>query len=131
MHHFFHVITGYLRGDEKEYPEINQNSIANINGTLAFLMGIANLDKFSSSLIKEGKLKYTPVAIISQVTRHNQKVITTTLEYAYQVATRNLVRETKLNIYDLIYPLFIVEDENIKNKIVSLPDVYHFLLDMI
>jgi len=46
-------------------------------------------------------------------------------------ATRNLVRETKLNIEDLIYPLFIVEGENIKNEIVSLPDVYHFSLDML
>ena len=32
-------------------------------------------------------------------------------------ATRNLVRETKLNIEDLIYPLFIVEGENIKREI--------------
>ncbi len=44
-------------------------------------------------------------------------------------ATRNLVRETKLNIEDLIYPLFIVEGENIKREISSLPDVYHFSLD--
>lgn len=45
-------------------------------------------------------------------------------------ATRNLVRETKLNIVHLIYPLFIVEGENIKREISSLPDVYH-LLDML
>lgn len=44
-------------------------------------------------------------------------------------ATRNLVRETKLNIEDLIYPLFIVEGKNIKKEISSLPDVYHFSLD--
>ncbi|MEG1311096.1 MAG: porphobilinogen synthase [Romboutsia sp.] len=42
---------------------------------------------------------------------------------------RNLVRETKLNIEDLIYPLFIVEGENIKSEISSLPEVYHFSLD--
>lgn len=46
-------------------------------------------------------------------------------------ATRELVRETKINIEDLIYPLFIVEGENIKNEISSLPDVYHFSLDML
>lgn len=44
-------------------------------------------------------------------------------------ATRSLVRETKLNVEDLIYPLFIVEGENIKREISSLPDVYHFSLD--
>ncbi|WP_330637444.1 hypothetical protein [Paraclostridium sordellii] len=30
---------------------------------------------------------------------------------------------------DLIYPLFVVEGENIKEEIPSLPDVYHFSLD--
>ncbi|MBO3446092.1 porphobilinogen synthase [Clostridium sp. CCUG 7971] len=42
---------------------------------------------------------------------------------------RNLVRETKLNVEDLIYPLFIVEGKNIKSEISSLPDVYHFSVD--
>lgn len=42
---------------------------------------------------------------------------------------RNLVRETKINLDDLIYPLFIVEGENIKEEIPSLPDVYHFSID--
>ncbi|WP_296645531.1 porphobilinogen synthase [Romboutsia sp. 13368] len=46
-------------------------------------------------------------------------------------AIRNLVRETKLNVEDLIYPLFIVEGENIKSEISSLPDVYHFSVDML
>ena len=46
-------------------------------------------------------------------------------------ATRNLVREPKHNIEDLIYPLFIVEGENIKSEISSLPDLYHFSVDML
>lgn len=46
-------------------------------------------------------------------------------------ATRNLVRETKLNVEDFIYPLFVVEGKNIKREISSLPDVYHFSLDML
>ena len=46
-------------------------------------------------------------------------------------AIRNLVRETKLNVEDLIYPLFIIEGEGIKSEISSLPDVYHFSLDML
>jgi porphobilinogen synthase len=44
-------------------------------------------------------------------------------------AIRDLVRETKLNIEDLIYPLFVVEGENIKREIPSLPDVYHLSVD--
>lgn len=35
--------------------------------------------------------------------------------------TRDLVRETELNIEDLIYHLFIVEGEILKNEIASLP----------
>ena len=46
-------------------------------------------------------------------------------------AIRNLVRETKVNVEDLIYPLFVVEGENIKEEIKSLPDVYHLSIDML
>lgn len=42
---------------------------------------------------------------------------------------RSLVRETKLHVEELIYPLFVVEGENIKNEIPSMPEVYHFSLD--
>ncbi|MFI3210872.1 MAG: porphobilinogen synthase [Peptostreptococcaceae bacterium] len=44
---------------------------------------------------------------------------------------RSMVRETKLEVEDFIYPLFIVEGENIKREISSLPDVYHFSIDML
>lgn len=44
-------------------------------------------------------------------------------------AIRDLVRETVLNVNDLIYPIFVVEGENIKREIPSLPEVYHFSLD--
>jgi porphobilinogen synthase len=42
---------------------------------------------------------------------------------------RGLVRETKLEVENLVYPLFIVEGENIKEEITSLPDVYHLSVD--
>ena len=46
-------------------------------------------------------------------------------------ALRNLVRETKLEKEDLIYPLFIVDGENIKREISSMEGVYHFSVDML
>ena len=46
-------------------------------------------------------------------------------------AIRNLVRETKLQKEDLIYPLFIVDGENIKREIPSMEGVYHFSVDML
>ncbi len=44
-------------------------------------------------------------------------------------ALRALVRETQLSVDDLIYPLFVVEGENIKEEVPSMPGVYHFSLD--
>ena len=42
---------------------------------------------------------------------------------------RALVRETHLRKEDLIYPLFVVEGEDIKNVVPSMPGVYHISLD--
>lgn len=42
---------------------------------------------------------------------------------------RDMVRETTLSPNDFIYPLFIVEGENIKKEISSLPGCYHYSLD--
>jgi len=42
---------------------------------------------------------------------------------------RRLVRENRLNIDDLIYPLFIEEGENIEDEIVSMPGVKRYSLD--
>lgn len=44
-------------------------------------------------------------------------------------AIRDLVRETVLNPQDFIYPIFVVEGENIKEEIASLPGNYHFSID--
>jgi len=44
-------------------------------------------------------------------------------------AIRSLVRETTLSKNDLIYPLFVVEGENIKSEIASMPGVFHFSID--
>ncbi|MGL4914023.1 MAG: uroporphyrinogen-III C-methyltransferase [Romboutsia sp.] len=92
----FHVITGHLREDDKENPEINWNALANSNGTLVFLMGVANLQQISSNLIEEGKSKDTPVALVSWATRYNQRVITSTLEDVYETAIRENVKPPTL-----------------------------------
>lgn len=92
----FHVITGHPRKDGKETKEINWNALANVKGTLVFLMGIANLNNISENLIKEGKDKNTPVAFISWATRSNQRVVTATLENAYEVAIKENVKPPTL-----------------------------------
>ncbi|WP_273832622.1 porphobilinogen synthase [Guptibacillus sedimenti] len=42
---------------------------------------------------------------------------------------RSLVRETYLHKEDFIYPIFAVEEENVKREIPSMPGVYHYSLD--
>ncbi|WP_346916842.1 porphobilinogen synthase [Clostridium sp.] len=44
-------------------------------------------------------------------------------------AIRDMVRETVLNSNDFIYPIFVVEGENIKREIPSLAGNYHWSLD--
>jgi len=44
-------------------------------------------------------------------------------------AIRNLVRETKLSREDLIYPIFVVEGEKIKEEIPSMPGNFHLSID--
>ena len=42
---------------------------------------------------------------------------------------RALVRETRVDMGDLVYPLFVVEGKGIKEEISSMPDVFHFSVD--
>ena len=42
---------------------------------------------------------------------------------------RDMVRETSLDVKDLIYPYFVVEGENVKEEIEAMPKVFHFSID--
>lgn len=44
---------------------------------------------------------------------------------------RELVRESRLHKQDFIYPLFVIEGQNIKNEIASMPDVFQLSIDNI
>ena len=42
---------------------------------------------------------------------------------------RSMIRETTLSVKDLIYPLFVVAGENVREEIPSMPDCYHLSVD--
>ena len=44
---------------------------------------------------------------------------------------RSMVRETVLRKEDFIYPIFVVEGENIKNPVASMPGVFQISLDQL
>ncbi|MCI5595790.1 MAG: porphobilinogen synthase [Lachnospiraceae bacterium] len=46
-------------------------------------------------------------------------------------AIRDLVRENKVNLEDLIYPVFVMEGENIKSPVDSMPGIFQYSIDRI
>ncbi|HHP7229974.1 MAG TPA: porphobilinogen synthase [Xenococcaceae cyanobacterium] len=46
-------------------------------------------------------------------------------------ALRRMVQETQLTVNDLIYPVFVVEGENLQEEIPSMPECYRYSLDLL
>lgn len=44
-------------------------------------------------------------------------------------AMRSLVRENRISKNDLVYPVFVIEGENIKNPVDSMPGIYQWSID--
>ena len=44
-------------------------------------------------------------------------------------AIRDMVRENELSVRDLVYPIFVVAGENVKEEIPSMPNCYHLSVD--
>lgn len=42
---------------------------------------------------------------------------------------RELVRETRLSVKDFIYPIFVIDGENIKAPVNSMPNIYQYSID--
>ena len=70
-------ITGHCRSDEP--LNLDWDSLANPQMTLAVYMGLANIDEISSGLIGAGRPADTPVAIVERGTTDAQRQVFTTL----------------------------------------------------
>ncbi len=46
-------------------------------------------------------------------------------------ALRSMVRENKLDKSDLVYPIFVIEGEGIKNPVDSMPGIYQYSVDQL
>ncbi|MBP6322931.1 MAG: uroporphyrinogen-III synthase, partial [Fusobacteriaceae bacterium] len=91
----FHVFTGHLSDDN---VELDYKTIAKLEGTLIFLMGVQNLNNITSSLIKNGKKADTPVAIIQSGTTAKQRVITGVLEDIYVKSVENNIKSPSITV---------------------------------
>lgn len=72
----FHIVTGMTAASEK----INWEALANENGTLVFMMGLENIERITSNLMNNGKLKDTPAAVVMRGTSSKQRKVIGTLE---------------------------------------------------
>ena len=52
-------------------------------------------------------------------------------EFRKDQATRDRYADVDVKADDFIYPYFVVEGENVKNEIGSMPGVYHFSIDLL
>ncbi|MBM4762976.1 uroporphyrinogen-III C-methyltransferase [Bacillus sp. B15-48] len=87
----FAVITGHGR-DQEGKDSLNWPALATGIDTLAFYMGIANLDSICEKLIANGRNEKTPVAVIEWGTTNNQRTLTGTLETIHQLVVEKNIQ---------------------------------------
>lgn len=74
----FHVITGHTNTSQGS-PAYDYETLAKLEGTLVFLMGLSNLGQIAEKLMEAGKKETTPVAVIANGTTDRQQTVTGTL----------------------------------------------------
>ncbi len=89
----FHVFTGHFKDDERDHDWEN---IAKLKGTKVFLMGVGNLEYIMSKTLAFGMSKDMPVAIISNATRGNQKVLVSTAAEVVKAASEAEIKPPSL-----------------------------------
>lgn len=81
----FAIVTAHGR-ESKGTDTVRWDVLANGIDTIAFYMGVGNLNHICSQLMKHGRSQTTPVAIIEWGTTDRQKTITGTLETIEEIA---------------------------------------------
>lgn len=99
----FHVFTG-MTAENNEFH--NFENIARLEGTLIFLMGMKNLKIITDELIKHGKDKNIPVAVIEKGTTGNQKTVIGDLENIVKICEKE----------NILPPAIVVIGEVVKKR---------------
>ena len=96
------VILSEVRSTKSKDPSQNLSldfeNLAKCQGTLIFLMGIANMDFIARRLIECGKDPKTPLAFIEKGTTPNQRTVMATLETAGETIVRENVTAPAITI---------------------------------
>jgi uroporphyrin-III C-methyltransferase / precorrin-2 dehydrogenase / sirohydrochlorin ferrochelatase len=86
----FAVVSAHLDPSQPG-ASVDWEALARGPGTLVLLMAVAHLDAISSELIKRGRDRATPVAVIKDGTMPTQQVLTSTLEHVAADAARQRI----------------------------------------
>lgn len=79
----FHIITGHRKEGGKE---LDYQTLAKLEGTLVFYMGLKNLEDIINGLLGAGKAPSTPVALISHAGYAEQYTLCSTLDEVINLA---------------------------------------------
>ena len=90
----FHVFTAHAM---REYNFLNFEIISKLEGTLVFLMGVANLEKIVNGLIENGKSKESRISIVENACRPKQRVIVGKLENIVSLSKENKIKSKILS----------------------------------
>ena len=94
----FHIITGHEKAESNGELSLDFENLAKCQGTLIFLMGIANMDFIAKRLVKCGKDPKTPLAFIEKGTTPYQRTVMATLETAGETIVRENVTAPAITI---------------------------------
>ena len=92
----FAVVSAHL-DPSKPGASVDWDALASGPGTLVLMMAVAHLERISAELIKRGRDRATPVAIIQDGTTSRQRVLISTLDLAaaqaaaYQITSPSVV----------------------------------------
>ena len=94
----FHIITGHEKAESNGELSLDFETLAKNQGTLIFLMGIANMDFIAKRLMECGKDPKTPLAFIEKGTTPYQRTVMATLETAGETIVRENVTAPAITI---------------------------------
>lgn len=98
----FHVITGQKRHGDQQLDWAN---LAQLEGTLVFLMGMAELPEICRQLIAHGKNPKTPTAVIQWATQWRQKMAFGDLDNIETVVKQKRLAAPALIVIGEVVPL--------------------------
>jgi len=99
------IITGH-EDSTKNDTALDWKLLAQFQGTLVILMGVKMLERNVSELIKYGRNKDTPVAIIEKGTRIDQRVTTGTLASIAEIAKQQQIKAPAITVIGDVVSLY-------------------------